>query len=98
MLGFLADSLIDQQGLLHTGDIILEANGKRIRTPEELMKIFEGKTDEDEENNSDNKNKSPPNNKEPANAAKHSSAAAAAAASGSKPGSVAQSVQQSRQS
>ncbi|XP_071744760.1 protein PALS2 isoform X1 [Lepeophtheirus salmonis] len=44
----LSESLIDRQGLLRVGDVILEANGKKIRTPEELLKIFEGKSDLDE--------------------------------------------------
>lgn len=37
----LIDSVIDRQGLLQTGDIILQANGKDVKNPEELQKAIE---------------------------------------------------------
>ena len=33
----LIDSIIDRQGLLKTGDVILQANGKNIKDPEQLQ-------------------------------------------------------------
>jgi membrane-associated protease RseP (regulator of RpoE activity) len=37
----LIDSIIDRQDLLRTGDVILEANGKKIKTPEQLQTAIE---------------------------------------------------------
>lgn len=37
----LIDSVIDREGLLQTGDIILQANGKDVKNPEELQKVIE---------------------------------------------------------
>eukprot|EP00095_Tigriopus_kingsejongensis_P003278 maker-scaffold675_size187964-snap-gene-0.31 protein:Tk03278 transcript:maker-scaffold675_size187964-snap-gene-0.31-mRNA-1 annotation:"maguk p55 subfamily member 6" len=37
----LIDSVIDRQGLLNTGDIILQANGKDVKNPEDLQKAIE---------------------------------------------------------
>ncbi len=37
----LTDSIVDRQGLVQTGDIILQANGKDVKTPEELQKAIE---------------------------------------------------------
>ena len=35
------NSVIERQGLLRPGDLILEANGIRVRTPEQLQNIIE---------------------------------------------------------
>ena len=35
------DSVIERQGLLRPGDLILEANGVRVRKPEQLQNIIE---------------------------------------------------------
>ena len=35
------NSVIERQGLLRPGDLILEANGIRMRTPEQLQNIIE---------------------------------------------------------
>ena len=37
----LIDSIIDRQGLLRTGDVILQANGKTIKDPEQLQLAIE---------------------------------------------------------
>jgi S1-C subfamily serine protease len=37
----LMDSVVDRQGLVQTGDIILQANGKDVKNPEELQKAIE---------------------------------------------------------
>ena len=37
----LIDSIIDRQGLLKTGDVILQANGKNIKDPEQLQTAIE---------------------------------------------------------
>ena len=37
----LIDSIIDRQGLLRTGDVILQANGKSIKDPEQLQTAIE---------------------------------------------------------
>ena len=37
----LIDSIIDQQGLFKTGDVILQANGKNIKDPEQLQTAIE---------------------------------------------------------
>ena len=37
----LIDSIIDRQGLLRTGDVILQANGKTIKDPEQLQTAIE---------------------------------------------------------
>ena len=37
----LIDSIIDRQGLLRTGDTILQANGKTIKDPEQLQTAIE---------------------------------------------------------
>ena len=41
MARILIDSVIDRQGLLKPGDIILQANGKDVKNPEELQKAIE---------------------------------------------------------
>ncbi len=35
------DSVIERQGLLRPGDLILEANSTRVKTPEQLQNIIE---------------------------------------------------------
>lgn len=35
------DSVIERQGLLRPGDLILEANNTRVKTPEQLQNIIE---------------------------------------------------------
>lgn len=37
----LIDSIIDRQDLLRTGDVILQANGKNIKDPEQLQTAIE---------------------------------------------------------
>ena len=37
----LIDSIIDRRGLLRTGDVILQANGKNIKDPEQLQTAIE---------------------------------------------------------
>ena len=37
----LIDSIIDRQGLLQTGDVILQANGKNVKDAEQLQKAIE---------------------------------------------------------
>ena len=37
----LIDSIIDRQGLLRTGDVILQANGKGVKDPEQLQTVIE---------------------------------------------------------
>ena len=37
----LIDSVIDRQGLVQTGDTILQCNGKDVKNPEELQKAIE---------------------------------------------------------
>ena len=37
----LMDSIIDRQGLVRTGDVIQQANGKDVKNPEELQKAIE---------------------------------------------------------
>ena len=37
----LIDSIIDRQGLLRTGDVILQANGKAVKDPEQLQSVIE---------------------------------------------------------
>jgi C-terminal processing protease CtpA/Prc len=50
----LMDSVVDRQGLVQTGDIILQANGKDVKNPEEsgefiVFKIRPVEPDEDED-------------------------------------------------
>ena len=35
----LIDSIIDKQGLLRPGDVIVEANGQKIKNPEQLQEV-----------------------------------------------------------
>ena len=35
------DSVIERQGLLRPGDLILEANNNRVKTPEQLQNLIE---------------------------------------------------------
>ena len=41
MARIIINSVIERQGLLRPGDLILEANGIRVRTPEQLQNIIE---------------------------------------------------------
>ena len=34
------DSIIDKQGLLRPGDVIVEANGQKIKNPEQLQEVL----------------------------------------------------------
>ena len=64
MAQILIDSIIDQQGLFKTGDVILQSNGKNIKDPEQLQtaieelgafvvfKILPSNVDQQEEENS----------------------------------------------
>ena len=36
----LIDSIIDKQGLLRPGDVIVEANGQKIKNPEQLQEVI----------------------------------------------------------
>ena len=36
----LIDSIIDKQGLLRPGDVIVEANGQKIKNPEQLQQVL----------------------------------------------------------
>ena len=36
----LSNSYIESQGLLRPGDVVLEANGTRIKTPEQVIVLF----------------------------------------------------------
>ena len=36
----LIDSIIDRQGLLRPGDVIVEANGQKIKNPEQLQEVI----------------------------------------------------------
>ena len=36
----LIDSIIDKQGLLRPGDVIVEANGQKIKNPEQLQEVL----------------------------------------------------------
>jgi hypothetical protein len=42
----LIDSIIDKQGLLRPGDVIVEANGQKIKNPEQLQEILAGVDDD----------------------------------------------------
>ena len=44
----LIDSVIDRQGLVRPGDVILQANGKPVRNPEQLQEVIED-SDPDED-------------------------------------------------
>ena len=44
----LIDSVIDRQGLVRPGDVILQANGKPVKDPEQLQQVIE---DQDESDN-----------------------------------------------
>ena len=35
----LIDSIIDKQGLLRPGDVIVEANGQKVKNPEQLQEV-----------------------------------------------------------
>ena len=39
MARILIDSIIDKQGLLRTGDVIVEANGQKIKDPDQLQEV-----------------------------------------------------------
>ena len=39
------DSFIERQGLLRPGDLILEANGNRVKNPEQLQEVIEESTE-----------------------------------------------------
>ena len=41
----LIDSVIDRQGLVRPGDVILQANGKTVRDPEQLQEVIEESED-----------------------------------------------------
>ena len=38
------DSIIDKQGLLRPGDVIVEANGQKIKNPEQLQEVLSDKS------------------------------------------------------
>ena len=40
MARILIDSIIDKQGLLRPGDVIVEANGQKIKNPEQLQEVW----------------------------------------------------------
>ena len=42
----LIDSVIDRQGLVKPGDVILQCNGKDVKNPEDLQKAIEDATND----------------------------------------------------